>query len=112
LLILRRRQTRVQPTFPAAVHGFDVGVAHFRRLSATSAERKPPPQYRMTLAFVSGTRCSISRSMMPLPRCTAPEDGLWPFIVFAHIHQKKFLPASIRRFTSPTLFPSLSFSLH
>src|ERR1017187_8852787 len=43
-----------------------------RKLSATSAERNPPPQYRISLVSLSGTLVSMSRSMMPLPRCTAP----------------------------------------
>jgi len=36
--------------------------------TATSAERNPPPQYRTNFAPVSGTRCSISRSIMPRPK--------------------------------------------
>src|SRR6266851_8778521 len=63
----------------------------------------------MSLAFVSGTRCSMSRSMMPRPRWTAP--GRCPF---AHSlssrtsTSRNFSPALLRRFTSAT-FVSLIF---
>src|SRR5215469_6996559 len=40
----------------------------FCKLSADNAERNPPPQYRISFASVSGTRRSMSRSIMPLPR--------------------------------------------
>ena len=36
------------------------------------ADRKPPPQYSTMSACLFGTIVSMSRSMMPRPRCTAP----------------------------------------
>src|SRR5215471_4133547 len=63
----------------------------------------------MSFAPVSGTCCSMSRSMMPLPIWIAP--GMWPF---AHSlssrmsTRRNFSPASMRRFTSAT-FVSLTF---
>src|SRR5437762_6993731 len=48
----------------------------FCRLSAASAERPPPPQWQMIIAFGSGTFSSMSSSTVPRLRCVAP--GMCP----------------------------------
>src|SRR5579863_2581249 len=76
----------------------------FCKLSATSAERNPPPQYKIILLEVSGTFISMSLSIRPRLICTAP--GRCPL---AHSWSsltstsRNFSPLSIRLFTSATL---------
>src|SRR5579864_6264782 len=93
------RHSRIPPSMEAT---FVYPI--FCRASAASADRNPPPQYKISGVPVSGTRCSTSRSIIPLPRCMA--DGRWSF---AHslssrtsMRRKSALPSSIC-FTSSTV---------
>ena len=57
-----------QPTLPAAIHGFDVGIAHF--LNVICGQRRTESSTAVENQFGRGvgTRCSMSRSMTPLPK--------------------------------------------
>src|SRR6266851_8449410 len=91
-----------QPRHPPSIDSTFI-YPIFCKSSATSADRNPPPQYKIIFVAISGTWVSISRSIIPLPMCTAP--GKCPF---AHSlssrtsTSKKFSPPCIRRFTSVT----------
>src|SRR6267154_1837992 len=96
-----------QPLHPPSIDSTFV-YPIFCKLSATSADRNPPPQYKIIFLAVSGTWVSISRSIIPLPMCTAP--GKCPF---AHSlssltsTKRNFSPLPMRCRTSAT-FVSLT----
>src|SRR5579863_3934028 len=92
-----------QPLHPPSIDSTLV-YPIFCKLSATSAERNPPPQYKIILLEVSGTFTSMSLSIKPRLICTAP--GRCPL---AHSWSsltstsRNFSPLSIRFFTTATL---------
>src|SRR5271156_6264549 len=73
-------------------------------LSAASAERYPPPQYKTIFALASGITLMMSRSIIPLPKWIA--STAWP--AFHSLSSRtstnrNFSPAARRIFTSATL---------
>src|SRR5882672_5186211 len=92
-LILRGRQTRIQPAFPAAVHGFDVGVAHFLQVVRHQRGTKTAAAVQYDLgAGIRHALLDVALDDALAQMHCAGKMAFGPFIVFAHIHQEKFLP--------------------